>query len=88
MARRYPPTISEVIANFDEKKRVYISAAEQTALIKHLRACSAVREKTRRLCYEFVTCGLFTHQENLKKRANKMIGELQTIEKIKEVNNG
>ena len=88
MARRYPPTISEVIANFDEKKRVYISAAEQTALIKHLRICSVACEKTRKLCYEFVTCGLFTRQENLRKRANKLIGELQKIEKVKGVDNG
>jgi len=82
MAKRIPPTINEIVTRFDEKKRVYVSAAEQTALIKHLRACTAVHVSFRKLCYDFVTCGLFSRQDNLRERANKTIGDLQKLERI------
>jgi len=82
MARNSPPMVNEIIAKFDEKKTAKVSAAEQTALIKHLRACTAAHVKFRKLCYDFVSFGLSKQQPNLRERANKIIGELQKLEKI------
>jgi hypothetical protein len=86
MAKKQHYTVSGIIDRLAEEARlVSLTIPERKVLAKHLKACSAAHDKCRKLCYDFVSCGMFYNQHNLVKRANKLIGKIQQIEKVRDV---